>query len=246
MTQQPDLKAWVGKTETVEDTLDLTRARAMQATLDLSERPLELGDTLPPLWHWIYFWQVAPLSGLGPDGHPARGGFLPPVALPRRMWAGGRLEFPGNLPLGRRARRRSTIQSVEEKEGRSGKLVFVTARHELSASGEPGVIEEQDIVYREAASGPYAPPPGEKPSQEADWRVTVTPTPTLRPGLRARGGGLPRPHRPWAAARHLPAAGLPARAALGKGGRLRLPRPAPHLRHRPLHRRGPQGRQALD
>ncbi|WP_455373012.1 acyl-CoA dehydrogenase [Limibacillus halophilus] len=179
MTQQPDLKAWVGKTETVEDTLDLTRARAMQATLDLSERPLELGDTLPPLWHWIYFWQVAPLSGLGPDGHPARGGFLPPVALPRRMWAGGRLEFPGNLPLGRRARRRSTIQSVEEKEGRSGKLVFVTARHELSAGGEPGVIEEQDIVYREAASGPYAPPPGEKPSQEADWRVTVTPTPTL-------------------------------------------------------------------
>lgn len=179
MTQQPDLKAWIGKTETVEDTLDLTRARAMQATLDLSERPLELGDTLPPLWHWIYFWQVSPLSGLGADGHPALGGFLPPLGRRRRMWAGGRLEFPGSLPLGRRARRRSVIKSIQEKEGRSGSLVFVTLRHELSAGGEPGVIEEQDIVYRETAKETYAPPPGEKEESAADWRLVVTPSPTL-------------------------------------------------------------------
>ena len=174
-----DLSAWIGRQETVEDTLDLTRARAMQATLDLSQRPLEVGDTLPPLWHWIYFWQIAPLSGLGPDGHPARGGFLPPVPLQRRMWAGGRLEFPGALPLGARARRRSTIKSVVEKEGRSGKLVFVTVRHELSAGGNLAVVEEQDIVYRDAPGGPYRPPAGERPGAQADWRDEIEATPTL-------------------------------------------------------------------
>jgi 3-methylfumaryl-CoA hydratase len=174
----PALTDWIGRQEVVDDRLDLTRARAMQATLDLSERPLELGDTLPPLWHWLYFWQIAPLSGLGPDGHPARGGFLPPVPLQRRMWAGGRLEFPGRLPLGQRATRRSTIKDVQEKEGKSGRLVFVTVRHELAASGDPAVIEEQDIVYRDAPEGPFAPPPGKVCELEADWRAEVEATPT--------------------------------------------------------------------
>ena len=145
---KPALSDWIGRQESVEDRLDLTRARAMQATLDLKQRPLE------------------------------GGGFLPPVPLQRRMWAGGRLSFPGYLPLGARATRRSTIQAVTEKEGKSGRLVFVTVRHALSAGQEPAVIEEQDIVYRDAPQGPYVPPPGKRAEQEADWRVEVTPSPT--------------------------------------------------------------------
>jgi hydroxyacyl-ACP dehydratase HTD2-like protein with hotdog domain len=155
---------YVGRSETREDRLDPRLVAGMAATLG---RAAPADGTLPPLWHWMLFQDWRPPQELGPDGHPRRGGFLPPVhELPRRMWAGGRLEF-GAAPLRveDRVRRVSTILKVEEKTGGSGRLVFVTVRHEISGPRGPALIEEQDIVYRGtegAAVRPAepAPPPG--------------------------------------------------------------------------------------
>ncbi len=133
---------------------------------------------MPPLWHWIYFLEGAPREELGRDGHPARGGFLPPVPLPNRMWAGGRVAFDSPVPLGAPMRRRSRILSVEAKHGRSGPLVFVTVRHEVFAEGRRRIAEEHDIVYREPPAHGTPPPAGEVPPP-GEQRRTIEPDSTL-------------------------------------------------------------------
>ena len=147
-----DLTAWIGRTETATDTVTPTPVRALSATLDHPVAPAPAGTPLPPLWHWLYFLPAPRQSELGPDGHTERGGFLPPVVLPRRMWAGGRFEFRAPLHVGDDVLRTSTIDAVTAKTGRTGALVFVTVRHEVRANGaeEPAVVEYHDIVYREA------------------------------------------------------------------------------------------------
>lgn len=170
---------WVGRYQEADDILDLNRARGLQATLDDPQAVLEPGDPLPPLWHWAYFWTLARSEALGPDGHAARGGFLPPIDLPRRMWAGSRVEFPRPLLLGSAVTRRSTIKSVTEKAGRSGRLAFVTVEHILSDDTGPCVVEEHDIVYRAAAAKGAALPPGEAAPVSADWTQPVEPDPVL-------------------------------------------------------------------
>lgn len=172
------LQQWVGKTETTASRISADTANAMAATLD---RPFRLkeGDALPPLWHWAYFWSPAPASEIGPDGHPKRGDFLPPVPLPRRMWAGGRLAFSNPLPVEGLATRTSTVSSVTPKSGASGSLVFVTVKHELAHEGRLCVTEEHDIVYRPLpAPGAAAPQPKMAP-KDAAWTRTVTPDPVL-------------------------------------------------------------------
>lgn len=149
---------WVGRTQIQEDIAAPFPPRALIATLDARDPAPAKGDPLPPLWHWLYFLEAAPASKIGPDGHPQRGDFLPPVSLPRRMWAGSRLHFQGDIRLGDEIRRESQIMSVEPKTGSSGQMVFVGVRHRIFARGEEVVIEEQDIVYRQA------PQPGEKPA----------------------------------------------------------------------------------
>ena len=143
-----NLSAWVGRSEAITDQIDVGRALAMAATLDLPVSPV-VGDALPPLWHWLYFWSAVPVSQLGTDGHAQRGGFLPPVTLPRRMWAGGRLEFLAPLRVGAQAERVSRIKAVEVKQGKSGPLVFVTVAHEISVQAKRVILEEHDIVYRD-------------------------------------------------------------------------------------------------
>jgi len=173
------LHAWVGRTESRADIVTAWPAIALAATLDRRDPAPGPGDALPPGWHWLYFLEAAPASELGPDGHAKRGGFLPPVALPRRMWAGGRLEFRRPLRFGEEARRESTILSIEPKLGRSGSLVFVTVRHTVYAGGEPAVIEDHDIVYREAAK-PGDPPPRAQPGpRAANWRREVIADPVM-------------------------------------------------------------------
>jgi 3-methylfumaryl-CoA hydratase len=144
-----ELQKWVGKTETQTDQITATPLAAMSATLDIDAPPPQPGDAVPPLWHWLWFLSIHRQSELAEDGHVARGGFLPPVPLPRRMWAGGRFEFHRQLRVGETFTRTSRIVSVEQKRGRSGALVFVVVRHEIGNSGGVALTEEQDIVYRE-------------------------------------------------------------------------------------------------
>ena len=173
------LKSWVGRQETLEDSVTAFPMAALSATLDRADPPPRPGDLLPPLWHWLYFLPVARQSALGPDGHPKRGGFLPPVPLPRRMWAGGRFTFHTPLRLGQPIRRTSTIVDVSMKSGRTGELVFVLVRHEVVGPEGLALTEEHDIVYRSPpAAGETAPPPRLAPAT-ADWRRDIVPDDVL-------------------------------------------------------------------
>lgn len=174
MSEDPTAwKSWIGRVQTAKDEIGPERARALQATLDIQGRALLEGDPLPPLWHWLYFWDLAPASTLGPDGHPERGKFLPPIELPRRMWAGSRVTFHRPLLLGATASRRSTIADLRFKSGRSGRLAFLTLRHEIAVGGETFIEEEQDIVYLEARNPNSPMRPGEPAPADPPWRREV-------------------------------------------------------------------------
>jgi len=161
------LQAWQGRSETFDDAITAVPVRSLSATLDRDDPAPEPGTALPALWHWLYFLPHARQSEIGPDGHAKRGGFLPPVPLPRRMWAGGRLAWEEGNPLrvGDAVKRTSTIASVTHKAGRTGELVFVLVRHEVHNARGLALTEEHDIVYRAAAApGEAGPPP--KPAQK--------------------------------------------------------------------------------
>ncbi len=174
-----DLRHWLGRKETLTDRIAPGPVNALAATLDRADPPARPGDPLPPLWHWLYFLQAAPRSQLGPDGHPRRGGFLPPVALPRRMWAGGRLWFHRPLRIGTDLSRVSRVVDISHKRGRSGDLVFVTVRHEIADDEGLALTEEHDIAYRDiAAPGSAAPPATPAPDGHV-WIREVVPDPVL-------------------------------------------------------------------
>ncbi|MDP3700302.1 MAG: MaoC family dehydratase N-terminal domain-containing protein [Hylemonella sp.] len=173
------LRDWIGRSETRQDLLTATPVAALSATLDRDDPAPVPGTALPPLWHWLYFTPLTRHSEIGEDGHAKRGGFLPPVPLPRRMWAGGRLDFLQHLRVGESVQRVSTIKDVTVKEGRSGALVFVCVRHELSSTRGLALSEEHDIVYRDApAPGAPAPEPTAAPRDEQFSREIV-PDPVL-------------------------------------------------------------------
>ena len=166
---------YVGRSETRQDTVWPHLVHGMAATLDVPPP----GRILPPLWHWMLFADWAPAHALGADGHPRRGGFLPPVHdLPRRMWAGGRLRFLAPLHVGDTVERVSTILSVTEKAGGSGRLVFVTVRHDIAGPAGPALQEEQDIVYR-GAEGEAVKPGAPAPAVDAAAAREVLPDPVL-------------------------------------------------------------------
>lgn len=148
--------------------------------LDRTRLDTGAGDALPPLWHWFYFLGTAPQSRLGADGHPERGGFMPPIELPRRMFAGSRLRFQRPLRLGRPAQRHAEIRDVTLKTGRSGRLAFVTVACRFVQDGDVCIEEEQDIVYREPGAPVPAPRPADPPAPEAGtWQRTIEPDPRL-------------------------------------------------------------------
>lgn len=173
------LRQWIGRQETLEDTLHVGPTNLMEMTLDRAAT-LATGDILPPLWHWLYFLRSAPMHALGRDGHPAKGGFLPPVALPRRMWAGGRFGFDTDLRIGAQVTKNSTIKDVALKSGRSGALCFVTVRHEIgTTAAAPAFWEEHDIVYREDPSADAARPQTAPIGEGWHHRETITPSEVL-------------------------------------------------------------------
>jgi 3-methylfumaryl-CoA hydratase len=176
---QDHYRAWIGRKQDARDLVTAAPVARLSATLDREDPPPLPGDLLPPVWHWLFFLDAVPMRGLGPDGHPARGGFLPPIPLPRRMWAGSRFQFTAPIRIGDRIERLSEIADVSLKQGRAGPLAFVTVRHTISSGTGPCVIEEHDIVYREA------PAPGEKsarpepPPDGGAFTRTITPDPVL-------------------------------------------------------------------
>ena len=142
---------WIGKQEFANDVISLTPLKALSATLDLEHIELEERSKIRGLWHWLYFLPMHHQKEIGKDGHARRGGFLPPVALPRRMWAGGQFVFHSDISIGDKVKRISTIENIDEKSGRTGPLVFVKIRHEIYIQNKvsPSLVEYQDIVYRD-------------------------------------------------------------------------------------------------
>lgn len=166
---------WIGRERRLEDRIGVLQVAGLRAVLDDATPP---GEGEPPLGlQWLLCPDIALQSRLGPDGHPARGDFLPPVALPRRMWAGGELQFQGSARLHGTVLRHSTVKSVEEKSGRSGQLVFVGVEHRYTCDDRPWLTETQNIVYREA--GTSAPPPAPVAAADFAFREDITPDPVL-------------------------------------------------------------------
>lgn len=175
-----DLQAWVGKTETRTDQITEMPMAALSATLDIDAPAPRSGDSVPPLWHWMWFLPIHKESELGPDGHAKTGDFLPPVPLPLRMWAGGRFEFHRALLVGQTYTRTSRILDVREKEGRRGPLIFVTVRHEIGDAEGIALSEEQDIVYRDnATAGEAKTAPLQAAPADAAWERVIRPDDVL-------------------------------------------------------------------
>lgn len=165
-----DLDAWIGRSQRIDDAMDVGHAARIAATLG-GPTP-KAGDPLPLLWHWCYFLESAPMNELGADGHPARGGFLPPADNRNRMWAGSRVSIEGDLVAGVPAYKVTTIKSIVEKQGRTGSLLFVTLVHEVMQGDKRVIHDEQDVVYRTPS------PPklqGTEPAPLSEWRETVEP-----------------------------------------------------------------------
>ncbi|SEJ90100.1 FAS1-like dehydratase domain-containing protein [Paraburkholderia diazotrophica] len=173
------LQQWTGRTEQVHDQVTLTPMTALGAMLDRDDPPAAPGDDLPPLWHWLYFLPVHRQSMVEADGHPKRGSFLPPVDLPRRMWAGSQLGFLRPLKAGSAITRLSCIESVAHKQGRTGDLVFVKVKHEVSDVAGLAIVERQDIVYRDHPAASEKPAASQAAPAGAQWAREVIPDPVL-------------------------------------------------------------------
>lgn len=171
------LRQWIGREEIKSEQVTPALVDRFRATFDQPGEAQD-GDLAPVMIHLCLAPPTAPTSGLGPDGHPARGGFLPPVPLPRRMWAGGAFTFHDDIRVGEMVRRQSTIRDVTVKEGRAGVLCFVTVEHRISADGRAVLTERQDIVYRniDAPGGAKRTP---EPAPHGAHRVVVRPSAPL-------------------------------------------------------------------
>jgi 3-methylfumaryl-CoA hydratase len=167
-----DFTAWIGREQRLTQTLNPFPARALAALLDHDRLP-EAGDALPTAWHWLYFLDTPSTAVTGQDGHPDKGGFMPPIPLPRRMWAAGALELSAPLRVGEPAERVSTIRAVEHKQGKSGELYFVTINHDIHQHGRLCLHEEQTLVYRAMPTTQGPLPPGETAPVAAAWSRTV-------------------------------------------------------------------------
>jgi 3-methylfumaryl-CoA hydratase len=174
-----ELKQCIGREETLADWVTPTPLQALAAALDREDPAPEPGDAIPPCWHWLYFLPLNRQSEIGPDGHARRGGFLPPVPLPRRMWAGSRLEWGKPLRVGQAITKTSRIVDVTVKEGRTGPLVFVRVRHTVGHVAGQCLVEEQDIVYRDMPKSGEAPPPVMTAPTAHEWARQIHPDPVL-------------------------------------------------------------------
>ena len=172
-----DPAEWLNRTQQRHARITLEQANLMAATLGRTPS-FRAGDPLPPAWHWLYFHEPTPAGDLGVDGHPSTGSFLPPVPLPRRMWAGGRFEFERPLKIDEDAVKTSTIKEITRKRGRTGELFFVVIQHDVSVQAEPCFREEQTLVYQQAATKTTQVEAPEAPDNEEFCRI-YRPDPVL-------------------------------------------------------------------
>jgi 3-methylfumaryl-CoA hydratase len=201
------VSSWEPHTVVTEEYVDPAPVQALTAVFDSGAAVVKSGDPLPPLWHWAALarWPVS--SSIGSDGHPARGEFLPPIELPRRMFAGGEVRWSGAITVGSTVRRRARVVSVTPKSGRTGELVVVVVEIELFTGGdrEPAVVERQNLIYREAAApgpagapAPVAVEPVGAPlrrRQAWDWELRTDPTVLMR--FSAATANAHRIHYDW-------------------------------------------------
>ncbi len=173
------LRTWIDRTESVHDEATVVPLRALSATLDRDDPAIDLGYDVPPCWHWLYFLPLHRQSEIGADGHARRGGFLPPVPLPRRMWAGSRIDFLTPVRAGQAISRSSRIANVSMKAGRTGPLVFVNVHHEIRAEGQLAIHEEHDIVYRDMPAPGEPAPAGVVAPTHAAWTREIRPDDVL-------------------------------------------------------------------
>ncbi|MGW1208855.1 hypothetical protein ACWD5F_04355 [Streptomyces sp. NPDC002499] len=176
------VESWTPGPVTDEDPLPVGPVAALSAVLDLPDAVAKAGDPLPPLWHWLYFLSWPAQGGLGPDGHPLDGHFLPPVPHRQRMWAGGRCEIREPLRLGEPAERVRSLGALTAKQGRTGELLFVTERREFRQRGRLCVVEEQDSVYRSGRSAGQHPGVLDQltlPDTDSPWQLPAHPDPAL-------------------------------------------------------------------
>jgi 3-methylfumaryl-CoA hydratase len=173
-----DLSAWIGRAQAVTETVGAGPARGLIATLQSRATDPRPDEAVPLLSHWLYCLNATPLADTGPDGHAQRGEFIPPVPLPRRMWAGSEIQFHRPLRIGMELVRRSTIADIAEKRGRSGALVFLQVNHDYHNADGPILGERQTIVYRAPAAGSVPAPPEPAPA-DPQWRRRVAPDPVL-------------------------------------------------------------------
>jgi 3-methylfumaryl-CoA hydratase len=173
------LRSWIGRTDQATDVVTAQLVKGLRATLFLDIGKPAPGDAAPFTTHWCLAQPVAPADQLGSDGHPARGGFLPPVPLPRRMWAGGQLEFLDTLRVGDEVTRSSKILDVTLKTGSTGALCFVSVEHLITTPRGLAIRERQDIVYRDMPTGMAPPAAAPKEVPAAAHRETHFADPVL-------------------------------------------------------------------
>ena len=173
------LKEWIGRAELQSDEITAVPLAMLSATLDRDDPPPRPADPVPPLWHWLYFLPIHRQSEIGSDGHAKLGSFLPPVPLPRRMYAGGRLQFLHPLRVGEGISRTSRVIDVSQKEGRSGTLIFVLVRHEISNRYGLALTEEHDIVYRNHPAPSDPTPEPQAAPDDSDWTENIRPGPVV-------------------------------------------------------------------
>ena len=172
------LREWIGREDVATDVVSADLVAKFNATFDVDGPFPAKGDIAPRFIHFCLTQAIQPMSRLGRDGHPERGGFMPPVLLPRRMRAGGSVHFHDDLRVGDALTRTARIADVAVKEGKSGALCFVMVENRIAVAGRPVLTETEDIVYRPdgGPSGPGKTPPAAAPG---NWIRGQPVSPTL-------------------------------------------------------------------
>lgn len=170
-----DINDWVGNSFDISDSMAPEQLKKFEALMNDDPEAVTEGSVISPCGHWVYFNPPIPQADLSISGHERNSNFLPPVDLPRRMWAGGTIKFKKPLKTGTPADKKSTITKIEEKEGKKGKLCFVTIRHQVSASGSVAIDEEQTIVYREESEKGAHPIRTQPLDIDPEWRKSTKP-----------------------------------------------------------------------